>query len=137
FDEGWDDGRRTFEASGILLGDFDLYHEPHPRILYEYDFGDSWIHTIEFEDAVPHEAGIKYPMCIDGARHGPPEDVGSFSGYARFLEAWRDPDHEEHEDMRRWVGCRFDPEAFNIAVTNKAIAKALRRCRGGYRFRLE
>src|SRR5205807_6844226 len=25
------------------------------------------------------------------------------SGYANFLEAWLDPDHEEHEAMHRWA----------------------------------
>lgn len=34
-------------------------------------------------------------------------------GYAEFLEAWRAPEHEEHLAMRRWIGRRFDPEAFD------------------------
>lgn len=137
FDEGWEDDRTTFEASEVMLGDFDLYREPHPCLFYEYDFGDSWMHTIEFERQVPREADVTYPICIDGARHRPPEDVGGSSGYESFLEVWRDPDHEDHRDMRRWAGRGFDPEAFEAAAANKAIDKALRQCKGGYRFRLE
>ena len=34
-------------------------------------------------------------------------------GYAEFLEAIGDPDHQEHESMLEWVGGRFDPEAFD------------------------
>jgi hypothetical protein len=68
-------------------------------------------------------------------RHCPPEDVGGPHGYADFLKAWRDPTHQEHRAMRTWAGRAFDPETFDIAKTNKAIAAALRRCRGDYRFR--
>jgi hypothetical protein len=81
--------------------------------------------------------GIKYPICIDGARHRPPEDVGGVSGYASFLEAWRDPEHEEHSSNRQWAGRHFDPEKFDAPVTNKAITSALRKAKGGYRFRQE
>jgi hypothetical protein len=81
--------------------------------------------------------GDAYPQLIDGARACPPEDVGGPHGYQEFLEAWRDPKHEEHKYMRTWAGRRFDPETFDIEKTEKAIRSALRRCKGGYRFRLE
>ena len=117
------------------LRDLDFYHFPHPRIPYEYDFGDSWLHWIEFDPQMQSQDGIKYPICIDGARHCPPEDVGGPRGYADFLKAWCDPTHQEHRAMQKWAGRSFDPEAFDIAKTNKAIDVALRRCRGEYRFR--
>jgi Fe-S-cluster formation regulator IscX/YfhJ len=135
FDEDELSNRKILEATEIALRDLDFYHLPHPRILYEYDFGDSWLHWIEFDPQMPSEDGIKYPICIDGARHRPPEDVGGPRGYADFLKAWCDPTHEEHRAMQTWAGRSFDPEAFDIAKTNKAIAAALRRCRGDYRFR--
>ena len=53
----------------------------------------------------------------------------------RILEAWRDPDHDEHKGMRRWVGRKFDPERFDLEATNKAIARAVRASKGDYRFR--
>ena len=125
-DEGYEGDRTTFEATDVLLRDFDFVHAP-PRFLYEYDFGDSWIHEITFEEMLPRQPGVKYPTCTDGARHGPPENAGGSPGYRDFLEAWRDPDHEDHEDMRRWAGPRFDPEAFNLGAINKAIGSALRK----------
>jgi hypothetical protein len=109
----------------------------NPEFLYEYDFGDGWMHLIEFETTRPADPDIKYPICIAGARHGPPEDVGGVTGYADFLEAWSDPEHEEHRARRTWVGRRFSPEKFDLDATNKAIRSALRKARGGYRFRLE
>jgi len=127
----------TFEATEVFLRDFDLYREPKPQVLYLYDFGDGWRHLVEFEDVIPRQEGIRYPCCVDGARHRPPEDVGGTGGYQDFLEVWSDPEHEEHKDMRSWVGKAFEPEKFDIEKTNKAISSALRKCRGGYRFRLE
>lgn len=80
---------------------------------------------------VQHQAGIKYPICTEGARRGPPEDVGGVTGYANFLEAWHDPEHEEHAANRRWVGRAFDPEKIDLPAVNKAITSALRKSKGG------
>jgi hypothetical protein len=136
FDEDGMSGRQTFEATEVFLRDLDFMRWADPRILYEYDFGDGWRHWIEFETQVPRAANETYPLLVEGARHGPPEDVGGAGGYERFLEAWSDPDHEDHRDMRRWVGRGFKPEAFDREKLQKAINTALRRCKKGYRFRL-
>jgi hypothetical protein len=133
--DGWAD-RQTFEASSVRLADFTIPNDAPLIIGYEYDFGDNWTHVIEIT-TTPREAGVKYPRCIAGSRAGPPEDVGGTSGYADFLAAWSDPLHEEHQDMRRWVGRKFDPERFHLDDSNKAIARAIRRSKGSYRFRHE
>jgi hypothetical protein len=112
-------------------------HWPEPTILYEYDFGDGWRHWIEFETELPVAANETYPRLIDGARRGPPEDVGGPRGYADFLEAWADADHADHRAVRTWVGRAYRPETFDHEKTQKAINAALRKCRKGYRFRLE
>src|SRR5438876_1436574 len=83
------------------------------RAAYLYDFGDGWEHVLEFEGAHPHEARGRYPRCVAGARACPPEDVGGTPGYEDFLTAVADAEHEQHEDMLRWVGGSFDPEAFS------------------------
>jgi hypothetical protein len=125
---GWTDSHlHQFVVGGIFVG--------APEFDEDRNFGDSWRHWIEIEAQVPTEDGIKYPICVDGARHCPPEDVGGPHGYADFLKAWCDPTHQEHGAMRTWAGRAFDPETFDIAKTNKAITAALRRCRGDYRFR--
>jgi hypothetical protein len=136
FDEDGLSDHRTFEATETRLIDFTFsYDEDQPlHILYEYDFGDDWRHHVEMH-RVPREPGVNYPRCVAGSRSGPPEDVGGTHGYADFLEVWRDPEHEEHRDMRIWAGNKFDPERFDLEATNKQIARALRAARGGYRFR--
>ena len=86
------------------------------RFLYEYDFGDSWQHEILFEGRVEAKPGQVYPICHGGHRACPPEDVGGIWGYADFLEAIADPDHDQHHEMKEWVGGKFDPEEFFPAM---------------------
>lgn len=93
--------------------------------LYEYDFGDSWEHEVVFEGCLKTESGRRYPLCLEGERACPPEDVGGSGGYEEFLETIADPDHEEHEQMLRWVGGKFDPEEFDPAAATKAMKKGL------------
>lgn len=90
-------------------------------LLYEYDFGDSWLHELLVEQIAPPEPGIRYPVCIAGERACPPEDVGSIPGYEDFLEAMGDPDHPEHEDYVEWIGGEFDPEVFDCDQVNELL----------------
>jgi hypothetical protein len=96
---------------------------PHvkARFVYEYDFGDSWEHELVVEKILPPEKRVQYPRCIDGKRACPPDDVGGVWGYQEFLEAMRDPNHPEHEDMVEWIGGRFDPEAFDLRGVSGAL----------------
>lgn len=91
------------------------------RFKYEYDFGDSWKHTLYVEKLLPVEQGTKYPVCIKGKRACPPEDVGGVWGYENFLEAIRDPNHEEHDQNLEWSGGEFDPEAFDLERVNQRL----------------
>jgi len=126
---------RTFEASEVRLSDFS-FTSPPVLLYYEYDFGDGWKHAVSLTTH-PREDGITYPRCISGSRAGPPEDSGGPYGYADFVAAWRDPLHDDHKEVRQWVGRGYNPERFDLDKTNKAIASAIRRSRGGYRFRHE
>jgi len=83
------------------------------RILYEYDYGDSWEHAVVLEDILPIDDRAEYPRCISGKRACPPEDVGGVRGYESFLVALADPDDSEHDEFLTWVGGSFDPELFD------------------------
>ena len=93
------------------------------HFVYEYDFGDSWTHEVVIEDVswAPHV--LKHGVCLDGQGACPPEDVGGTSGYEHFLEALKDPLHEEHDDYLVWVGYKFDPNEFNLAAANAALQR--------------
>ena len=99
----------------------DLAPHPKDKIQYEYDFGDSWIHTIYREKTLELDEPLKHPICIAGKRACPPEDCGSVPGYYNLVEIFKDPDHEEYEEMLDWVGYQYDPEEFDIEETNKAL----------------
>ena len=80
---------------------------------YTYDFGDDWLHRILLEEILPSKKNINYPRCINGKRAGPPEDCGGIWGYEEFLDAIKNPKHEQYREMREWIGRDFDPEYFN------------------------
>ncbi|MCB0065506.1 MAG: plasmid pRiA4b ORF-3 family protein, partial [Caldilineaceae bacterium] len=94
------------------------------RFTYEYDFGDDWQHEVIFDGCLRAEKGQRYPICVEGERACPPEDVGGVWGYAEFLEAIADPKHEQHDDFVEWAG-DFDPEEFDAAKTTKAMRRGL------------
>ena len=62
----------------------------------------------------------KYPICLEGERACPPEDVGGFMGYYEYLEALADPGHEQHAELLEWRG-RFDPEDFDAEAVTKSM----------------
>jgi len=88
------------------------------RFFFDYDFGDGWEHEIVIEEMTWSYYGLKFAVCLDGRGACPPEDVGGPYGYAAFLEAIGNPDHEEHDSYLDWVGVPFDPAAFDLANAN-------------------
>ena len=51
----------------------------------------------------------------------PPDDCGGPWGYEHLLEVLRDPKHEEHDEMREWIGGGFDPRAFDLNEINRTL----------------
>jgi hypothetical protein len=92
---------------------------------YVYDYGDDWEHELLLEAILMPEPAVAYPRCLAGERHCPPEDVGGIGGYADYLEAMFDPNHEQHEEMMMWRG-PFDAEEFAVEKVNQELAKKFR-----------
>ena len=111
----------TYTRSGRIVHLADLVARGDRRMVYEYDFGDGWTHTIEIDDALDEE-GPKL-ACLDGARACPPEDCGGVDGYHHLLEILFDPTHEEFEDSRQWVGPAFEPERFDLRSVNLQLER--------------
>lgn len=129
---GWQDLHlHSFEVDGQAYGEPDpagelaLRDELDARLdavagkgdvfRYTYDFGDWWDHEITAEDVFTGEPDEQYPLCADGARACPPEDVGGPPGFTELLAALDDPDHADHAATREWLGRDFDGEAFDPA----------------------
>ena len=90
------------------------------RARYEYDFGDSWEHTLTV-DAI--EVATDSPAVLGGANACPPEDCGGWPGYQDLLAAQSHPTHERHDELRQWLGYTFDPAEFNKTDADAAIKK--------------
>ena len=91
---------------------------------YEYDFGDSWHHEVLFEGCLRAEKGVRYPICVEGERACPPEDVGGVWGYAEFLGVLADPKHEDHAHFTQWAG-PFNADEFDPKTATKKMRRGL------------
>ena len=105
-------GMEIFEGWNQKISDY--FSMENRKADYTYDFGDGWKHTGRLEKILPRDKKIDYPICIAGERACPPEDCGSYWGYENFLKAISDPNHEQHEELTKWIGGEFDPEHFDI-----------------------
>lgn len=102
----------------------DRYIEMYRNFEYLYDFGDYWRHKIELENII-HDYKFGYPTVIEGEGACPPEDVGGICGYADFLVAWNNPEHEEHKRMRTWGESQYYRE-FDIDFRNNLFKSCLK-----------
>lgn len=119
-DPEWDQEPDLLEDKRFRVGD--VLGTRAQDFLYTYDFGDSWTHSVKVEQVLAAKESLNtWPMCLAGANACPPEDVGGTYGYMEFLQAMRDPTHEQHEAMWRWWGGPFDPKGFDMNAANTAI----------------
>lgn len=95
--------------------------EEGDHFIYEYDFGDSWMHEVVVEQISPADRDEIYPLCIGGRGACPPEDVGGIGGYYGFLEAIGDPEHPEHDSWLTWIGGEFDHAVFDYRTVNHVL----------------
>lgn len=100
---------------------FSLLYSKREKMIYEYDFGDSWRHEIILEEILPPNEGFKYPLCLDGARSCPPEDCGGVWGYQNMMKILKKPKHEEYESYIIWLDGKFNSEYFNKDKVNKRL----------------
>lgn len=99
------------------------------KFFYEYDFGDSWEHTVHVEAIQPFEKGKQYPVCLAGKRACPPEDIGGVWGYEDLLKAISNPKHPDHGEIIEWFSEDFDPEIFDIDDANLGLRQFSSRAR--------
>lgn len=61
--------------------------EQGDELLYQYDFGDDWMHVIKLESVQPRVESAPRAACVDGQRPGPCEDCGGVRGYEQICTA--------------------------------------------------
>lgn len=101
----------------------DVLQRSGAKMIYNYDFGDSWEHGIVLEKRLPLDPDAAYPICLDGQLACPPEDCGGIPGFYHLLDVLANPKHKEHDEMRDWIGEDFDPEAFSVDKINKLLSR--------------
>jgi len=96
---------------------------PHAgdRLMWEYDFGDSWRHEVVVEEILPDPP--QRPRLVAGERAAPPEDCGGPPGFENLLEILADPLHEEHATMLEWAGKDYDPAVFSRAILDDRVGR--------------
>jgi len=125
------------DARKARLGDI-LEDIGTKKLVYLYDFGDGWEHTIKVERLADPEPGVLYPRLIEVSGRCPPEDCGGPWGYAELLEAIKDPAHERHAELTEWIGNDFDLDANEaewLTAQVHALAKKWSRKPAGKRAR--
>ncbi|QDA35791.1 plasmid pRiA4b ORF-3 family protein (plasmid) [Paracoccus liaowanqingii] len=90
---------------------------------YIYDFGDNWEHKLQIGKITPLAPGEIYPGLRHISGRCPPEDVGGPPGYEEFLEAVKDPNHPEHEELAEWADGTFDPHTLDAEELRLNVLK--------------
>lgn len=113
--------RRSHDEGKFTLGD--LLQRPRQKLVYEYDFGDSWQHGLILEKVLPADPELKSALCLAGENACPPEDTGGLYGYYHMLEALADPKHRDHGHFLEWIDGSIAPKAFDLAGVNRILKK--------------
>jgi len=129
------DGGISFDDNPerVLLSTFGF--RTRERFLYEYDFGDAWLHDVRIEKRLPLDPKRKsYPVCIDGKNAVPPEDCGGALAYMQMRQDLKyralfgdkganddfddddDPDDEWYQEDRP-----VDPDDFSRREVNSRL----------------
>ena len=104
----------------------DLLKEEWDSFIFVYDLGDSWKHRVTLTDIAPskeedakEDAVAAY--LVSGENACPPEDVGGVDGYAEALQSFNDPDDDEYDSIRQWMGEDFDPHFFDLRGARRRV----------------
>ncbi len=116
--------RETEEEEAHTVKEF--FKRKGSSIVYEYDFGDGWLHKITLEGRIKKKDDVKLFVLLDGYGACPPEDCGGIPGFYHLLETLSDPKHPEHEEMKEWIGEDYNPKTLNIAKINKTLKRSLK-----------
>ncbi len=96
--------------------------------VYEYDFGDSWLHSIHLAETIRSYPGT-LPCCTAGEGAAPPEDVGGSYGFREFLSALSDVTDPDHDGAVTWAGTEnYGP--FDLDEVNERMQHWYRASRG-------
>lgn len=96
-------------------------------MVYTYDFGDDWEHKITVEKVLPAKPQAPVARCTGGRGAAPAEDSGGVWGWANMVEAVNNPNHEQHQEYREWLGLSrgesFEAKNFSWQEINEKLGR--------------
>jgi len=104
----------------------DICKEKTTVLSYTYDFGDDWRMRVIITDIRQGDPDSGYPRYLGGERAAPPEDCGGVPGFYELLDAYDDPKHPNHEEVREWLDER-DPHFFDELPIKYALSRIANR----------
>ena len=98
-----------------------IFGQEGETFIYEYDFGDSWMHHMTLEKLSPEKA--TRAQCVGGKGKCPPEDCGGPWGYADIKAELATG--KPSKGLRDWLGLKrgetWDPSEFDLDRTNARV----------------
>ena len=95
--EGWENAQ-VLDSTKVTLREI---FASRKQIIYEYDFGDGWMHTIELCRVI-EDCPEPYPHCVMAVGDAPMEDCGGSDGFRQVMAVLKDKKHQQmgwmHQD---------------------------------------
>ena len=98
------------------------------KIIFTYDFGDSWEISIELEEIINNsECPVKkIPGVYEGKGHGIIEDCGGTVGLEMIAEAFKKKEGQEYEEYCEWFGTKeLDLKTFDVDKVNADLKNSM------------
>jgi len=111
---------KKIDPRKIYLGEY--FNAEKVKINYEYDFGDSWGHSVTLQKITEAEKARTYPVCIKAKQNCPPEDCGGFPGYMNLVEIMQKKKGREYAEMVEWLGGEYNPSEVDIDFINDTLS---------------
>lgn len=131
-------GYASYPTIGIPSDDYDeesedskklklskIFAIPGQKFVYNYDFGDDWVHKITLESLLEFKS--TKAALIAGKGACPPEDCGGPPGYLNLLEIINSPQHPERPELLEWLGLgegeSWNSTFFDVAYAHNRVIK--------------
>ncbi|MEO1067696.1 MAG: hypothetical protein AAFW95_01030, partial [Cyanobacteria bacterium J06638_6] len=101
-----------------------LLYQPGDSLLYTYAPSLGWLHKITLEAIDPSDRPL--PHCTAGECRCPPEFCHGVWDYFDLLERLEDSSEPDNDALWQRIGYDFDPEAFDLAATNRRLQSLTR-----------
>ncbi len=89
-------------------------------IRWEYDYGDSWEHTIELIGRIRTKKPVKIEIT-EATGACPPDDCGGVWRYSEMLDTLNDRRHPGYAEAERWLGKCIDPSHVSLKMLNNGL----------------